>query len=278
MKTKNMRKKALVSSIAMLLVAVIALGGATYAWFSTNQTATATGVSLKSGEQTSLLFGASTADKDVIDDWSSNYDLSTTQLTVVPVSSIDGSTFKKATIQSGTSELSTVITALDNAQGGTDYFTESFKAKSSTAAYLKLTGITFGTGAVQELKDNIRISIKVGETTPKLFYLSANAPTNVAVNTKSDETYAGTSTFADFYSASTEITGIQKTTPTFATPNTASAIFNEAGAAFTANGVQPITINIWLEGNDSTTNNAMMNKAIDGLTFSFATEGIAAGG
>ena len=263
MKTKNMRKKALVSSIAMLLVAVVALGGATYAWFSTNQTVTATGVSLKSGEQTSLLFGASTADKDVIEDWSSNYDLSKTQLTVVPVSSIDGSTFKKATIQSGTSELSTVITALDNAQGGTDYFTESFKAKSSTAAYLK---------------DNIRISIKVGETTPKLFYLSQAAPTNVAVTTKSGETYAGTSTFADFYSASTEITGIQKTTPTFATPNTNSAIFNEAGAAFTANGVQPITINIWLEGNDSTTNNAMMNKAIDGLTFSFATEGIAAGG
>ena len=71
MKTKNMRKKALVSSIAMLLVAVVALGGATYAWFSTNQTATATGVSLKSGEQTSLLFGASTADKDVIEELSS---------------------------------------------------------------------------------------------------------------------------------------------------------------------------------------------------------------
>ena len=38
---KTFRKSSLISSIALLLVAIVALSGATFAWFSTNNTATA---------------------------------------------------------------------------------------------------------------------------------------------------------------------------------------------------------------------------------------------
>lgn len=38
---KTFRKSSLISSIALLLVAIVALGGATFAWFSNNNTATA---------------------------------------------------------------------------------------------------------------------------------------------------------------------------------------------------------------------------------------------
>lgn len=41
------RKRALISSVAMLLVAMIALGTATFAWFTSNPNATATGLQLK---------------------------------------------------------------------------------------------------------------------------------------------------------------------------------------------------------------------------------------
>ncbi len=44
---KNTRKKMLLSSIAMLLVALIALGSATFAWFTANPNATASGMKLK---------------------------------------------------------------------------------------------------------------------------------------------------------------------------------------------------------------------------------------
>lgn len=48
MKNTTFRKKALLSSVAMLLVALVALGSATFAWFSANPTVTATGLSVKS--------------------------------------------------------------------------------------------------------------------------------------------------------------------------------------------------------------------------------------
>jgi len=41
MKHSTFRKSSLISSIALLLVAIVALGGATFAWFSTNNSATA---------------------------------------------------------------------------------------------------------------------------------------------------------------------------------------------------------------------------------------------
>ena len=47
MKNTTFRKKALLSSVAMLLVALVALGSATFAWFTQNPTVTANGLSLK---------------------------------------------------------------------------------------------------------------------------------------------------------------------------------------------------------------------------------------
>jgi len=47
MKNTTFRKKALLSSVAMLLVALVALGSATFAWFTQNPTVNATGLSLQ---------------------------------------------------------------------------------------------------------------------------------------------------------------------------------------------------------------------------------------
>ncbi|MBQ7964878.1 MAG: hypothetical protein IJ331_02215 [Ruminococcus sp.] len=47
MKNTTFRKKALLSSVAMLLVALVALGSATFAWFTQNPTVNANGLSLK---------------------------------------------------------------------------------------------------------------------------------------------------------------------------------------------------------------------------------------
>lgn len=48
MKTSS-RKRLLVSSVAMLLVAMLALGTATYAWFTSNRNVSANGMSVKAG-------------------------------------------------------------------------------------------------------------------------------------------------------------------------------------------------------------------------------------
>ena len=55
MKNTTFRRRALVSSVAMLLVAMLALGSATFAWFSTKQAADATGLSGGTTKSSSLV-------------------------------------------------------------------------------------------------------------------------------------------------------------------------------------------------------------------------------
>ena len=55
MTNTKFRKKALLSSVAMLLVALVALGSATFAWFANNPTATATGLVMKTVADSGLV-------------------------------------------------------------------------------------------------------------------------------------------------------------------------------------------------------------------------------
>ena len=48
------KKRALISSVAMLLVAIIALGTATFAWFTSNTTATADGIYVRTQKVSEL--------------------------------------------------------------------------------------------------------------------------------------------------------------------------------------------------------------------------------
>ena len=63
MTNTKFRKRALLSSVAMLLVAFIALGSATFAWFVANPTATASGLKM----QTKADAGIAIASKSILD-------------------------------------------------------------------------------------------------------------------------------------------------------------------------------------------------------------------
>ena len=54
MKTTS-RKRLLISSVAMLLVAMLALGTATFAWFTQSTTATANGINVKTIKSSELV-------------------------------------------------------------------------------------------------------------------------------------------------------------------------------------------------------------------------------
>ena len=55
MKNTTFRKKALLSSVAMLLVALVALGSATFAWFTANPDSSAEGLSMETNTSTGLV-------------------------------------------------------------------------------------------------------------------------------------------------------------------------------------------------------------------------------
>lgn len=61
MKTKS-RKRLLISSVAMLLVAMLALGTATFAWFTTNTTVTANGIKVRTSKTSQLLISDDTSE------------------------------------------------------------------------------------------------------------------------------------------------------------------------------------------------------------------------
>lgn len=84
---KSFRKKALLSSLSMLMVATVAVGSATFAWFTSNKSVTANGMSVKAAAAKGLQITGRNTD----DAWGPSYTFQTTQLTLAPVS-IDYST------------------------------------------------------------------------------------------------------------------------------------------------------------------------------------------
>lgn len=87
---KTSRKRLLVSSVAMLLVAMLALGTATYAWFTSSTTTTANGLNVKTVKSSELVISKS--DKD----WKQTINYAQNDATLRPASSADGVSWFKA--------------------------------------------------------------------------------------------------------------------------------------------------------------------------------------
>ena len=84
MTNTKFRKRALLSSVAMLLVALVALGSATFAWFTSSTTATADGINVKTTQASDLQIS------DVSMNWGTQVHYSTTQQIFEPCSSANG--------------------------------------------------------------------------------------------------------------------------------------------------------------------------------------------
>ncbi len=89
MKTTS-RKRLLVSSVAMLLVAMLALGTATFAWFTQNTSATADGLTVRTSKTSSLKISDDTRDYDT------SFTYTDVQSVMLPASSINGANWYTA--------------------------------------------------------------------------------------------------------------------------------------------------------------------------------------
>ena len=91
---KKTFRQAMLSTICMLVVAVISLTGVTYAWFTQGEAATVSGMEMKVTSASGgieIRLGNSGS-------WGTTLDLGVTQNSVSPVSSADGETFYAASI------------------------------------------------------------------------------------------------------------------------------------------------------------------------------------
>lgn len=83
------RKKVLLSSVAMMMVATVSLGSATFAWFSTNTTATANDILVQTTQASNLLIRKGTGGTAASTDWANSITFDTAATTLEPVSTDD---------------------------------------------------------------------------------------------------------------------------------------------------------------------------------------------
>lgn len=173
MTNTKFRKRALLSSVAMLLVALVALGSATFAWFVDDPNVTATGISAKANTALGLV-AQTTTDGWGTSTWKHDPALGKTLgdsilVDVTPVeatSAIEwfnaaGTSFTNGAIDAATGKKwtkKTAGTAGEQVTGGIYYEQIKFKLEGgATTADLKLTGCTV-TGSGDSLANSVTVA------------------------------------------------------------------------------------------------------------------------
>ena len=258
MKQTKMRRKALLSSIAMLLVAVVALSSATYAWFTANTAANVKGINLSTNATSDLKFATSQSGT-----YASSLDLQIDQV-LAPVSSVNTTAFYQVTTDNTAAVATagaTPVTAITTADTA-NYLSTTFYAKSQSDNNLYVTGLSTGTS---QMDAALRVAVKVGSNAVKIFAPSDSGTTMQALNgTASGLTGV---TFSTLYAGSA--TGVDFDTQTISANGT--AVTDDAAHQLKAGVAQAVQLWVWLEGNDSDCVDTMAGTTLTNLTVNFST-------
>ena len=163
-------KRQLIAALAMVLVAALALGSSTYAWFVTNTKVKASAANITATAASSLLISAADANE-----WATTYEFTDANTTFAPVSTIgtsNGDAFaffkqKDWAKDAGQSNAITVnkVAALETAEktGGANpfYYEKSFDIKAAQACKLYLDTDTTFTGTAGTMNKTLRLALVV---------------------------------------------------------------------------------------------------------------------
>ncbi len=221
---KTMRKSALLSSVAMLIVSAIVLTSATYAWFSASTKAEVTGIDATVQTSTGILIST---DGNA---WKTKIDFGAyTPANFSPCSTTTGASFVTGGYQNDQLEL-TAVTA-----GGTQMVMQDLYIKGTSGQPVTITADFAGTDT------NVAKAVKFA-----LYDMSANAfvGNGVVAADGSTGTYQGTSYAGNM--AANDDDAFTATANTSAVTQIATSAMNITltGAA------QRYKLCVWVEGND----------------------------
>lgn len=255
MTNTKFRKRALLSSVAMLLVALVALGSATFAWFTSSTTARAEGLAISTTKSSEL----KVAKVDL--QWADTVEYNDEAGSYVPTSSTTGNTWYTA-----------------NAQAKTAYTADS----TTYAAASNLDGVVY--------KEMLNIKNAGGKTATgvkiNVAGTFASAFGRIAIVPVADQTTANTFpslTAADFKSHIYGSAATDSWKP-YNGSGVESTAWSLAGAAsgleitvgdLEANEVASYMILVWFEGEDEDcydlTNSALTIGSATALSFTVST-------
>ena len=136
MKT-NSKRRVLVSSVAMLLVALISLSTATFAWFTSNTTATANGINVKTIQASELVISKSDHA------WDTKIDYGVANKVLMPASTTTGSAWFNAEAETKTNFAKADDAVFTSVTGGNYYFAEQINVMNKGAATVEDVKISF---------------------------------------------------------------------------------------------------------------------------------------
>ena len=192
MTNTKFRKRALLSSVAMLLVALVALGSATFAWFAANPDAEAHGISMKTTASAGLVIRT---DTDTTWSHSAALNMGGTTFNATPVSEDQSAPADFWTVIATNSgaygakngETMTKVSAGRESTNGV--FAENIycrlsdgsdaSANAGKKVYLKGVSITAATGAT--MAPCMRVAIANGSTLLGTYALSGNQPNGTLI-------------------------------------------------------------------------------------------------
>lgn len=244
MKT-NSRKKLLVSSIAMLMVSTVALGSATFAWFSQNTKATASGITAKTTQSSNIVLSENKQD------WTDTliFTKNTAVITgsVTPVTTADFNNWYK-TLASGKD---TGIKGADNeyatAAAGTDYLQTKLYVKYEATEGTKNVDLKLKTNVEEGVEDFLRVALV--PTGTKL------VQDNIVFGTADD----------DFAKSKDEFTALDKDNGELSLVTITSKDLID-NVALTAGTEYEFDVYVWYEGTDP---HCIDSKSVNDVDISF---------
>ena len=278
MTNTKFRKRALLSSVAMLLVALVALGSATFAWFAANPKANAAGLKLKTTAATGLVVKTDTDHK-----WSHAAALNAEEtgadtgeyaskdeyfnLTPVSQDQSDPGKFytadaKKSTdyrVAKDTTFTSAGVTAghtgTENAYAESVYFrlSDGSSVPAAGTQNVVLTGVTITKrdNAQVNMDGCIRVAVASGSNILGTYALNSASPNGVVDSSTDTSTADATdSELASITSNSNYLTKITAGASTIAV-NKIVCDASTLSASASESSYPSVTVYVWLDGQDT---------------------------
>lgn len=243
---KNSKKRVLLSSVAMLMVATVSLGTATYAWFTSSTTTTANGLNVKTVKSSELVISKS--DRN----WQQTINYAQSGATLRPVSSADG----------------------------TNWYTASAKDKSSYAKDGDFSSVASELGSYvysEELNIANKGEADVDDVTISITNFTNNygrialVKVDSAGNAIDGSTFAGSvyDTEDEDYEAASSTTATTTIDPSKTTTINVGTLVGKTGDSDLGGAVY-YKLYVWFEGQDTDCYDTNAGQEIGDITFSIS--------
>lgn len=256
MTNTKFRKRALLSSVAMLLVALVALGSATFAWFTSSTTATASGINVQTTQASELQISKT----DLA--WSTSVNYATT------------ATFEPASSANGANWFTAEAGARDNfaKKTGTNFVALTSDNKSGYVFEETLNVKNNGTAPI----DNVTIGWSFGErpaSSGNNYLRIALVPVTPSGDSFTTQTLtAATPAAADFQAGVFDADGVAydavDSTTTAATSITPKTTYSVSVGKLTSQQIKYYKLYVWFEGQDAQCADINAGNSLPSIQFS----------